>query len=584
MVAKAENPRMNIWRDRIERSKKIRKKFLKEVKEFIDFYVGIQWGSRKTTLSEKAVVNLIFNHIKTQLPFLYFQNPKWYCRPKGNKDNIVQTKLNAQLAQTFLNYYAKENLGIALKKEMRLAILDAYFAFGTIKVGYVADFEINPNYEKFNILGQDERGDPIYEVNSETGEIMRDETEEIVTNEAFYARRRSPRVMLFDPEAENYFEGGRYIAEEIVKSVQDVKNSKLYENTKNLEPSFSVKPGYALDEQDKDDMPEIREDLERITLYEIYDLEHDKLIVLADDHDEFLRDENMPEGIEDCPYEFLRFNEIPDELYPLSDIKNLKPVQEEYNLGRSMIMTHAKRFARKYGYKSDTFPPGEEATEIEKFKDPEDGTLFKYLESMPEPVKDAPLDAAVYASFEQSKQDFREVGGATEHERGVVERRKTAYEAAQIAKPAGIRREDRKSLVEDFASGIGRKFVQSMQANLTIEEAVEIAGQAGMEWQNVSRENIAGEFYIGVEVGTAAPSIPEFERQELMNVFQVISQMPSELVMIHVNFEGILKSLPKYFPLIESDEIINTPEKAKQMKDWITQMKQKQQQAGQGGA
>jgi len=578
MPNQIEDPRLSIWRDRIERSKKIRKKMLKDVKTYIQFYIGNQWGDKKTTLSEKPVINLIFSHVKTQIPSLYMRNPKWYCRPKGRKEELPQLKIHAHLAETFLNYYANENLGISLKKQMRLAILDAFFAFGTIKVGYIADFEANPNYGKYNTLGQDEKGNPIYEVDKESGELMKDDVEEIVTNEAFYARRRSPRVMLFDPECENYFEDGRYIAEEIVKSVEDVKNSKLYDNTKNLEPSFSVKPGYNLDEKDKEDMPQITEDLERITLYEIYDIEHDKLIVLAEDHDEFLRDENIPDGIEGSPYEFLRFNEVPDELYPMADIKNLKPIQEEHNLGRAMIMTHAKRFARKYGYKQGTFPAGKESEEMEKLKDPEDGGFFEYAEQMPEPMIDAPLDSAVYQNFQQTKEDFWKAAGSTEHERGTVERRKTAFEAGKISKEAGIRKEDKKSLTEDFAAGIGAKLLQSFQANLTIEQAVEIAGEIGKGWQNISRENIVGQFTVGVEIGSAAPAIPEFERKDFMGIIATLTQMPPDLVIPYVNFEGLLKVIPRLFPLISEEEVLNSPEKVKEIQQMMKEQKQQEQQ------
>ena len=577
----AEDSRINVWRDRIERSKKIRKKYLKDVKKYIEFYEGSQWGDKKVTLSEKAVVNLIFPHIKAQLPALYFQNPKWFCNAKGKKDEIEVLKRKALIAQEALNYYAKENLGITLKKQIRLSILDAFFSFGTIKVGYVADFESNPTYGNFNVIGYDEGGDPIYEIDPETGKPLSDDEEEIVTNEAFFARRRSPRVMLFDPECENYFEDGRWIAEEIVKTIEDVKASRLYDNTKDLEASFSVKPGYGTDDIDHEEYPELREDLERITIYEMYDLEHDKLLVMADGHDKFLRDETTPDGVEGCPYVFLRFNETPDEMYPISDIKNLKPVQEEYNLGRSMIMTHAKRYARKYGYTDSTFGSNAEQ-EMEKVKNPEDGLFFKVqdLKEMPQPLVDAPLDAAVYSSFEQAKQDFREVGGATESERGVVERRKTAYEASKIAEASSIRKEDRKSLVEDFASEIGSKLLQSMQANLTIEEAVEIMGQSGVEWVNISREEIEGQFTVGVEIGSCAPRIPEFERQEMINMMQVIAQFPPDLVTMYINLEGILKNMPRYFPLLEYENLINTPEQVEQMKQMIMAQKSKPQQGG----
>jgi len=573
-----EDPRVTIWRDRIARSKKARKKMLKDRQIYINFYEGNQWTAKKTTLSEKPVINLIFAYIKTQLPFLYFQNPKWYCSPRGAAQYMTQLQANAELATRFVNYYAKENLGIALKKQMRLAILDAFFAFGTIKVGYSAAFETNTNFGNNKVLGEDENGDPIYEVDSETGEILKDEEEKILVNEAFFARRRSPNAMLFDPECENFFEDGKWIAEEIVKPTQDIKNSELYENTKDLKPSGAIKPGFDIQDSDLEEMKELQGDLERNTIYEIYDLEHDRLIVLADGHDKFLRDEPIPEGIDKHPYAFLRFNETPDKMYPISDIALLKSLQEEINVGRGMIMTHAKRFNRKYGYTDETFAGTDGAVEMEKLKNSEDGTLFKYTGTMPEPLKDAPLDAAVYQNFSQSFIDFREVSGSTEMDRGLVERRKTATEAGQIAKASNIRKEDRKSLVEDFAAEVGNKLVQSMQANLTREMAVQIIGPEGQMWQNVTREEIEGEFTTSVEIGSMAPRLPEFERQELVQMLQVIAQFPPEVVMVKINFDGLIENLRKYFPLLDTTKIINSPSKQRELQQLLIQMKQQKQQ------
>ena len=577
-----DNPRLNVWRDRIERSKKFRKKQLKDVAKYIKFMQGDQWGDRKVTITEKPVINLIFSHIKTQLPNLYFQNPNFYCRPKQNLtvEDMPRMVNDARLAQFFLNYYTKENLGIALKKQVRLAILDAFFCYGVIKVGYTGNFEINTNFGKNKVLAEEPDGTPVYETDPVTGEVMKDEDEHILTNEAFYARRVSPLHILIDPECENYFEDGRYIAQEIVKSVQDVKNSKLYENTDDLNASFNLAPAMEVEGEDLEDNPELKNDLGRITIYEIYDLEHDKLIVLADGHDKFIRDERVPAGIEGSPFEFLRLNEVPDKPYPMSDIKPLKSLQEEYNLGRGMIMTHAKRYGRKYGYKEGDFPGEEGETELEKLKDPNDGTLFKYWENMPEVLEDAKLDPAVYANFSQTLQDFREVAGSTEMDRGVVERRKTAFEASKISGASSIRKEDKRSLVADFMAGIGLKFLQSMQANLTLENAVEIAGEVGRKWVSINQENIAGGYNVGVELGSLAPKIPELERQELMQVLQFVSQMPPELVITKVNFGGMLKSLPRYFPLLTESDLLNSPEEEKKMMQWLTQMKQKQQKSG----
>jgi len=164
-------------------------------------------------------------------------------------------------------------------------------------------------------------------------------------------------------------------------------------------------------------------------------------------------------------------------------------------------------------------------------------------------------------------------------ERGVVERRKTAYEASKISGGGEIRKGDRRSLVADFMAGIGHKLLQSMQSNLTLDNAIEIAGEIGKQWKTINRDSISGDYTVGVEIGSLSPKIPELERQELMQVFQFIAQMPPELVITKVNFGGILKSLPKYFPLLSAHEIINSPEEEQKMIQFLTAMKQKQQQA-----
>ena len=578
---KIEDSRIKIWENRIEKSKSIRKKYFKKVKTSIDFYKGNQWGNKQVTLSEKPVINMIFSYVKTQVPYLYFQNPKWYCRPKKTGRDYITSKQNAKNIEFFLNYYVKENLGSNLKSHLRLAILDAFFCFGVIKTGYIADFEANINYGRHKILGEEIDGTPIYEIDKETGEILKEEEEEILTHEAFFSRRISPASLLFDSEAENFFETGRYIIEEIVKPLQDVKNSKLYENTKNLEASYNIKPSIDLDKKDKHMEDDIRDDLKRIALYEIYDLEHDKLFVMAEGHNEFIREQSMPKGIDKSPYSFLRFNEVPEEIYPMSDLETLKPIQEEYNLGRAMVMTHAKRFGRKYGYTKETFAGVDAEIEMEKLKDPEDGMFFEYSgDKMPEPLKDAPLDAAVYANFEQTKVDFREVSGFTEYDRGLVERRKTAYEASQISLASNIRKEDRKALVEEFASNIGKKLVQSMQANLTFDYAKEIMGE-NTEWQNFNRNKIIGEFDVGVEVGTLAPAIPEYERKEMFSFLEFLARMPPELIQIKINFEGLIDNVAKYFPLLEAAEILNDENKQKQIVEQIQKTKMMIQQSKQ---
>jgi hypothetical protein len=568
-----------VWRDRIERGKKLRDANVKMAKKFIRYYKSKQWGEGTDGYQDKPVTNLIFAHVKSQLPFLYFQNPKWYVTPKSGFTEEKQQKQiveNAKSAQVYLNYYANENMRITLKKQMRLAILDAFFLFGAIKAGFVSDMVLNENYGKPKILGY-EKDIPIYD-RDDQGNPNLDQEENISVNEKFVARRISPASLIFDTECLNYFEDGRYIIEEISLPLQDVLNDPKYENTKELKPTYLAKKGLTLDdgEMGRDGKyKELQEDLKRVTLYEIYDIEHDKLKVLAEDHDEFLRNEETPAGIDGHPYAFLQYNDVPDETYPLSDIGVLKSPQDEYNKSRSLVVSHAKRFNRKWGYIEGMI----EEAELTKCESGPDGTMFKVkglpLGTVMEPMKETPLDSSIYTNLDQSRFDFDKLAATTEADRGVIERRKTAYEASKIYQSSDLRKEDRRSLVEDFASNVGQKLLQAMQANLPPDQAILIGGKKeAQSWETINRENISGEFTVKTDVGSMSPKLPEYERAEFMQFMQVLVQFPPELIQKKVNLDALLESLPSLFPALEDINLLNPPDVQKQIEQQQAQQKQ----------
>ncbi len=566
---------ITVWRDRIERGKKLRDKHVKEAKRYIKYYKSQQWDEN-SPFKEKPVTNLIFATVKSQLPFLYFQNPKWYVTPKsGHEEDKDKIKENAKTAEIYLNYYTNENMRITLKKQTRLAILDGFFLFGCLKTGYVKSMVINENYGKPKILGY-EGEVPIYDID-DAGNVEIDEDEEITLNEKFVSRRISPASLIFDTECPNYFEDGRYIIEEISLPLQDVKNDKKYDNTSDLEPSYMIKRGTNLSDSDmgKSEYSELQEDLKRTTLYEIWDIEHDKLKVIAEGHDKWLRNEETPIGIERHPYTFLQYNDVPDEVYPLSDIRVLKSPQDEYNKSRAMEIIHAKRYGRKFGYIEGMI----DEDELSKAESGEDGTFFKVkelpLEKVIEPMPDAPLDQAVYVGTQNSKADFDRLAVTNEFDRGVVERRKTAYEASKISGSSDLRKEDRRALIEDFMAETGNKLLQSMQANLSPQEAVPIAGKnRAINWATIDKTNLDGEFNVRVEVGSMTAKLPEQERQEFVGFMQSLSQFPPEMIQKKLNLDSLLEAVPSMFPALEDINLLNTPEQQQAIEKQQAQEKQ----------
>jgi hypothetical protein len=568
-----EKAEIAVWLDRIERGKKLRNKKMKEVRKFVQYYKSNQWQD-VTGYKEKPVTNLIFAHIKSQIPFLYFQNPKWYVRPKpGHAKDFSE---NARVATIYLNYYANENLRITLKKQMRLAILDAFFCYGVMKTGYVPDMMANENYGKPKIMGYKDQK-PIYDVDDKD-EVVVDDQEEVVVSDKFASRRISPAAMIFDTECQNYFDDGRYIIEELSLPLEDVKNDTKYKNTKELKPTYTVKRGLSIsDEEAKgNEYRELQEDLKRITLYEIYDLEHDKLKVIAEgEKNHFLRDDETPAGVDGHPYSFLSYNDIPDELYPLSDLRILKSPQDETNKAQSLINSHAKRYGRKFGYMESMI----DETEMMKLESGEDGVMFKVkalpLTQVMEQVPSSPLDDAVYKYQETSRFNFDKLAATTEADRGMIERRKTAYEASKVYQSADLRKEDRRSQVEDFAADVGDKLLMSMQANLTVEDAVQIGNKENAaNWAVIkSREDIIGQFNVGVVVGSATPKLPEYERSDFSQFMQTLALFPPELVQTKVNFDNLLKAVNTMFPALEDFDILNDEQTQKQIQGKMEQQK-----------
>jgi hypothetical protein len=90
----------------------------------------------------------------------------------------------------------------------------------------------------------------------------------------------------------------------------------------------------------------------------------------------------------------LKFHEVPDEFWPLPEIKILKPIQDEFNKMINILGSHAKKFLRKYGYEEGAFA---DEDQMEMFKEPVDGMMVKFNVNKLEKIKaidDATQDPA----------------------------------------------------------------------------------------------------------------------------------------------------------------------------------------------
>jgi hypothetical protein len=549
------------WQSRIDVARKIRDEKLKDLNLLIDLYEGKQWGSEMPSMNDKTTVNLIFANIKKELPNLYFQNPNPIVNPTRQ-----EFELNAYAMQELLKFYVNNNLGTELKKHIRLCILDAKFSFGCTKASYTPRFSPNPNKDQPILAGYDGLGMPVFVTDNE-GNILT-ESGEILTSEFYYIERISPRELLIDSKCRNFPERAEWIGHEIVKPLIYLKNNKLYRNVKFLKRNVELADVFKQLNKDIQHISDLvaNEDKDQVRFVEIYDLKNEKLLVLPDDQNFFIREEN----IDINPFSFLKFNESPDNFYPVSDVAQEKPLQQEINIGRSLMITHARRSARKYAHSDETWSGVDETEGIESMKDPEDLTMVKVgdLDKIPVPIQMAPQDPVIFQNIYQSRIDYNEVAGTTEAQRGLTERRKTKGEASFQEGHGAVRKTDKQNLVGDFISDSYSKLGKLMQRTLTIPQAIKIIGPTGAFWTQVSKKDIQGGLKYNIEVSDLRPQIPELDKQEISEFIFALSNFLNAILANPVgpmvfNLQGTIKEFAKSYPSINVENILNvnvTPE------------------------
>lgn len=557
----SEYKKVQLWKARIAVARKIRKDRLKDSKQLIRYYENLQWEGIDDLpiLNDKTTINLIFANFKKELPNLYFQNPTPIVNPKRG-----EFALNAYAMQELLKFYTKFNMGIELKKHVRLAILDAKYAFGTLKVSYTPKFGVNPNANKAIIAGYNSFGEPLF-LTDENNNIVA-EPENIIVSELYYVERISPLEMLIDAECRNFINRAKWVGQEIVKPLNYLQNNKLYENTEFLSSNVELTEIFkdvfnktteeisAVKELDTDDSKQVR-------FVEIRDFENNELLVLPDGEDFFIREEPI---VVKNTYSFLKFNESPDNFYPLPDWRIEKPLQREINIGQSQFITHMRRASRKYYYGPNTFAGEDEDKEIEKAKNPEDMSFFKISDygQPPQPLETAQMDASIFQYFYQSRSNYNEVVGSTEMERGLVERRKTKGEAVFQEGHSAVRKGDKQGLVADFIVETYKNLAELMQHTLTVPQAIQIIGNTGIFWTEVNSKDIKGEFFYDIEISDMRPQIPEIDRQELSEFIFALSNILNSILanpigQLIFNIQGLIKEFAKSYPSINVENILN---------------------------
>ena len=520
------------WATRIKNATKYKKEWEStfHCDKLYEYYKGFQWkgkpGYSGTAPSgfSPYTLNLVYSSIEIKLANLLFKEPKFLLSPEpGNANwNQEMALTGAQIKQDVLNTLVKRT-SAKFKANVKRAVLDSFFRFGVLEVGYAADWR-NPLKTRPLFTNRDEEID-----SSHGGKVEADE--ELPENERiFFKRIKASRFLVSSSDSEDlencdwcgYHEF--YFTEQLRKS----KNIK-YPKTSDPDAYSSDYSGINSSSTITDEVRQMLKEGEISQVYHIFDnvSKQRKLILPSGDI-------IFETPFERLPFPILRWDEPLEGFYPVPPVFHWLSSQDEINESREQMRSYRRRFTRKYqAVKGSIDDP-----ELEKFTSGTDGEIvIVNRENAIQPIENPQLGSAIQTALVLSKEDFNIISGTSSEMRGQADRQ-TATQSKLIESRTQIRESNEQQGVKDFICLIGREALICAQENFSgviwVQLTSDLGDQIGEEAQMtpayqaiyVSQTIDGYEFSLVLDVINASSLAAGEEKQAFLEFLALINTYP----------------------------------------------------------
>jgi hypothetical protein len=558
-LSESADPEIRLWFHELDRGIARRKQETPLWRKIDRFRDGQHWPGQKPNeepVGDRVTVNKIGAWVQSRLAAITFKTPGASVRPVRDEDagpvEIIDPMTGEVtrpfgdtpqhvIAENLLNFVIGQPT-FGLYPTARRFAMHGLCQYGTLKTGYFPTFEDVPGEDE-QVIPMAEDGIPDYsgyEMDPQTGMPLRDEDGRLVktgagpTSELFFCDCVSPYKMVIDPDGGPDFRQHAWVAMEIERTLADVKADRTLKNTKDLKATGARG---VVDSGDDDEDPKlslevfedrvpdesIREHCETVRLFEIFDMRKRRIIVLAEGHAKYLRDEPTPPEIDLAPFSFFRPVERTDEFYPRPPAADLIPLNEEYNWHCTQQLTFARHMDRVVLRDPNRF--GNE--QVMKLKAVGDMRVIDVpgLGQDGAPVQIVPMPSVGGEAFlraAQCQRDIDEVGRQPGEARGMS----TANTATQVNTLTSYSRsgeDDLRNMLGYALKQMLKQLLDSLQRNMRLPVAVAIEGRDGQMFRGlVTRDMIQGDFDVSVDVVEMAPRNTDVERQQLQAMLQTL--------------------------------------------------------------
>lgn len=493
----------------------------------INLYRGKHFET--TSREDRIVVNIAFGTLNVIFPSISVNHPKITVNARDPEDYD-----RSVILETVVNYWWRH---YDIKPHFRRAVKDYLtVGHGWIKTGYrfVEEEKERPQHEV-----EKEFGEKVAEVDDYAAanphlsdslptddELMASipSTTQVVVEDRPYAERVSPFDMYVDPEAKDLSDAA-WLAQRIIRPIEEVRSDSRYERSarKRVKPDVTVKKTWYRDQYVTDSTH--KTDLERVTVWEYYNIKTNQMCVFAENGDEYLvKPQKMPYAFGQ-PFVMIRNYDVPDMFYPMGDLEAIEGLNLELDKLRSQAANARKRYARKFLARKEAFD-AEGRRALTSDIDGEVAWVNDSVEALGEAIQPVAGSGETIPPefFNQSsviENDIDAVSGVSDFMRGSMpETRRTATEAAMIQDATNARAADKLAIIEASIGKVAENLVQLAQQYMTEESTVRIIGKNTGKpvWVPVQPEDIQGEYDFEVEGGSTQPQNETFRRQQALDL------------------------------------------------------------------
>ena len=483
-----------VWRKRIQRSIRMKEQLGLNLRwSVLDAYYEGQYFS-SLAKKHQIATNWMFSILRQTVAALYFQNPTFYMRGLTLKGRMAAPVVEQV-------YIAERQVMDAEEAERDFLQWGLQFGIGIMKHGYHSSLGAETPYREVS----PEENDGGYADTQDEERIDAGAFSELWGRRHFghaWKMAIPPQDFGFDADAKTV-EDSRWFWHRYNRPYLDVKRDSRLDREARMKLGMSGTSPYFEEEDAGAGRERVKDDSGICRLYEVFDRQTNRVILLHDSCDRPLLNKRMDHFGDMGPYEFLVFFKSRHHPYGIPWCETFRSQVEVLNTIRSQMLEHLETWGQVRGSYRKHRISDESIKQLlksrgnvlvpvetdEKLSDVID--LFERLEMSP----DAWKLGDVY------QRDLVDISGASELGSRTTE---TATEASYLEQKSNLRVGDMRYRFERSLVGSARRDMKTVRKYWGAERVVPIVGEDGMVWDmvRVSEDVVLSDYEVILEPGS----------------------------------------------------------------------------------